>query len=83
MKYLLIIISLFIHLLSFSQAKDYYGLLRKAERKIVINQLDSSVYYYNTAFENHDYPFVKDILAGACVAHYANDTTKLHYYIEV
>ena len=80
---ILIIVFVLISSLSFSQAKEYYGLLRKAERKIVINQLDSSVYYYNTAFENHDYPFVKDILAGACVAHYANDTIKLYYYLEV
>jgi len=80
---ILIIVFVLISSLSFSQAKEYYGLLRKAERKIVVNQLDSSLYYYNMAFENYNYPFVKDILAGACVAHYADDTAKLYYYLDV
>jgi len=80
---ILIIVFVLISSLSFSQAKGYYGLLRKAERKIVINQLDSSLYYYNMAFENYNYPFVKDILAGACVAHYTDDTAKLYHYLDV
>lgn len=80
---ILIIVFVLISSYSFSQAKDYYGLLRKAEQKIVANQLDSSLYYYNTAFEKYDYPFVKDVLAGACVAHYANDTAKLYYFLDV
>jgi len=80
---ILIIIFVLISSLSFSQAKEYYDLLRIAERKIVINQLDSSLYYYNTAFDKYDYPFVRDVLAGACVAHYADDTAKLYHYLEV
>ncbi|MBE9466783.1 MAG: hypothetical protein IMY72_00515 [Bacteroidetes bacterium] len=69
---------------TFAQTKNnYYLLLRNAEKKIVNNQLDSSLVNYNQAFVKYNYPFVRDITAAACVAHFANDTNCLYRYIEI
>lgn len=62
---------------------NYYLLLRKAEKEIVKNQLDSALVYYHEAFEKYDYPFARDITVAACVAHFANDTNHLYKYIKL
>lgn len=76
--------------LGFSQAtfaqtdkSNYYLLLRKAEKEIVKNQLNSALVYYHEAFEKYDYPFARDITAAACVAHFSGNTNQLYKYIEL
>ena len=82
-----IIIALFIisPLMLFCQEKkcNYYSLIRKAETKIIENNLDSSLFFYNEAFVTYNFPFAKDIYAASCVAHYANDTSTLYKYIDL
>jgi hypothetical protein len=79
----LIVLLLFIPLtLSLFGNKQYYKLLRRAEQCIIDEKLDSSLYYYQQAFTKYNYPFVKDIMAAACVAHYANDTATMYSHIK-
>lgn len=61
---------------------DYYRFIRSAEQKIISNELDSALFYYNHAFEKYSYPFVKDVLAAACVCVHTQDTVTLYRYLE-
>ncbi len=60
----------------------YYNYLRKAEQCIIEEKLDSSLYYYNIAFNKKDYPFTRDMLTAACVAHYADKESYLYSILE-
>ncbi|MFA8299546.1 MAG: hypothetical protein ACEPOV_05250 [Hyphomicrobiales bacterium] len=85
MKKLIIIFSFcFIGLfINAQESTNYYKLLREAEHYIVDSDLQAAVNTYDNAFETYNYPFAKDLTAGAFVAHYANDTTKLYKYIAI
>jgi hypothetical protein len=52
---------------------DYHDYINKAEQHYFIdNNVDSSLYYYQKAFAEFDYVFVKDPLIAAQVAFYNN-----------
>lgn len=82
-KILFIVLLCTISTIVFGKKLEYYKLLRKAERKIIDEQLDSALIYYNKAFTKYNYPFVRDILAAACISFHTKDTVNQYQYIEI
>jgi hypothetical protein len=75
---------LFILLHSFANGKDYtlyHNYINLAEYHLVNNRIDSVFYYYDKAFSDYDYIFVKDALIAAQVAWKLKDAGKTRMYL--
>ena len=73
-KTLLLLVMCFIGVNTYAQkAKEYYGLLLKADAMVIENKLDSALYFYNSAFEKYDYPFYAHIKRAAILANFSGD----------
>lgn len=79
----IILLSVLSNITMSHKESTYNSLKHKAELKIIQNELDSSLYYYDLAFTNFNYPFAKDILAASFVSHYANNTDFLYKHLEL
>jgi len=66
--------------LAFSQKPDYciyHGYINTAEKLFFIdNNVDSSLYYYEKAFNSFEFIFVKDLVNAAQIAYYSNKPYK-------
>jgi len=83
-KILITFICLILTVMSlFAQKTEYYKLLRKAEQKIIDQQLDSTLYYYDKAFTKYDYPFARDLYAATCISLHTDNTATLYKYVEL
>ncbi|MGB5988606.1 MAG: hypothetical protein WBG43_02545 [Marinifilaceae bacterium] len=83
-KILITFICLILTVMSlFAQKTEYYKLLRQAEQKIIDQQLDSTLYYYDKAFTKYDYPFARDLYAATCISLHTDNTATLYKYVEL
>lgn len=78
------IISLLCFLPAFAQGKDYltyHTYINEAEENLVNDRIDSCFYYYDKAFNEFDFIFVKDAFIAAEVALRHNDYRRLTWYL--
>ena len=70
------IIFLLLFILNYSQGKsyfDYHNYINKAEKEYFINSnVDSSLIYYNRAFDEYDFVFLRDLLNAAQISAYSD-----------
>jgi hypothetical protein len=77
----LILTVLFFNLDSSAQNK-YFLEIRTAEKYIVQGNLEESVKIYKKAFENYNYPFIRDVLAATGVAQHLKDKKQFYIWLE-
>ena len=86
MKYLILVFAFqFITLPCFSQKQrdylTYHRYINRAEVCLTENKIDSSIAYYDRAFQEFDFAFVKDAYIAAQVAYKASDWARLKQYL--
>ncbi|MBA3829458.1 MAG: hypothetical protein H0X33_11020 [Taibaiella sp.] len=80
-KYLLIIALLLQNICSAKDYLDYHAYINKAETYLVDNKIDSCFYYYDKAFAEFDFVFVKDAFIAAQAGIKHNDARRVVQYL--
>lgn len=79
----ILVLVLMLFSLNSKAVNNYYQLLRKAEKCIISNDLDSALFFYDKAFVKYNYPFVRDVVSATYIAGYAEDKPRFETYIRL
>jgi hypothetical protein len=60
------------------RAQAYFSLIQKAEKKISDRDLDSALFFYETAFDQFDTPFIRELFQATVVASYRDTKDKFY-----
>jgi hypothetical protein len=63
-------------------AIKYFELVRKAEKFVIHNNIDSALISYDLAFETFNYPFIKELYQATIISSYSNNLNRFYFYLE-